>query len=58
MGLNEIQYISDKKGETTAVVVPINIWRNIETNHFKFATLNLETIERTHDHYVNFDHKT
>ncbi len=31
MALNEIQYISDKKGETTAVIVPIELWREIES---------------------------
>jgi PHD/YefM family antitoxin component YafN of YafNO toxin-antitoxin module len=27
----EIQYISDERGETTAVIVPISLWREIES---------------------------
>ena len=26
----EIQYISDETGQTTAVIVPISVWREIE----------------------------
>jgi len=31
MGEAEIQYISDESGETTAVIVPISLWREIES---------------------------
>ena len=30
MASPEIQYISDERGETTAVIVPISLWREIE----------------------------
>jgi PHD/YefM family antitoxin component YafN of YafNO toxin-antitoxin module len=30
MASPEIQYISDERGETTAVIVPISVWREIE----------------------------
>lgn len=29
--MTEIQYVSDESGEPTAVIVPIELWREIES---------------------------
>ncbi|MCC6587977.1 MAG: prevent-host-death protein [Bryobacterales bacterium] len=31
MGEPQIQYVSDESGEPTAVIVPIDLWREIES---------------------------
>ena len=51
----EIQYVSDESGEPTAVIVPISLWREIESERetaylLKSATMKrrlVEAVERT-----------
>ena len=42
----EIQYISDARGETTAVIVPIALWREIEAQRETAYLLKSETMKR------------
>jgi antitoxin YefM len=42
----EIQYISDERGETTAVIVPISLWREIESQRETAYLLRSETMKR------------
>ena len=42
----EIQYISDEGGETTAVIVPISLWREIESERETAYLLKSETMKR------------
>ena len=41
-----IQYISDEKGETTAVIVPIALWRELESERETAYLLKSETMKR------------
>ena len=41
-----IQYISDDSGETTAVIVPIALWREIESQRETAHLLEAETMRR------------
>jgi antitoxin YefM len=42
----EIQYISNENGEPTAVVVPITLWREIESEVETAYLLKSETMKR------------
>ena len=42
----EIQYISDESGETTAVIVPISLWREIESERETRYLLKSVTMKR------------
>jgi PHD/YefM family antitoxin component YafN of YafNO toxin-antitoxin module len=46
MASAEIQYISDEKGETTAVIVPIALWRELESERETAYLLKSETMKR------------
>ena len=43
---SEIQYISDESGDTTAVIVPIALWREIESERETSYLLKSETMKR------------
>jgi antitoxin YefM len=42
----EIQYVSDETGQTTAVIVPISLWREIESARETAYLLSSETMKR------------
>ncbi len=42
----EIQYVSDESGTPTAVIVPIELWREIESEKETAYLLNSENIKR------------
>jgi len=42
----EIQYISNESGEPTAVIVPISLWRDIESERETAYLLKSETMRR------------
>jgi PHD/YefM family antitoxin component YafN of YafNO toxin-antitoxin module len=42
----EIQYISDEGGQPTAVIVPISLWREIESERETAYLLKSETMKR------------
>ena len=42
----EIQYVCDDQGEATAVIVPIALWREIESERETAYLLNSETMKR------------
>lgn len=42
----DVQYISDESGETTAVIVPIALWREIESERETAYLLKSETMRR------------
>ena len=42
----EIQYVSDEHGEPTAVIVPITLWREIESERETAYLLKSETMKR------------
>ena len=44
MASTEIQYVSDDSGETTAVIVPIALWREIESQRETAYLLESETM--------------
>lgn len=46
MASSELQYISDDKGETTAVIVPIALWREIESEQETAYLLRSEAMKR------------
>jgi len=46
MTLAEIQYVSDKKGKTVAVIVPIDLWREIESERETDYLLKSENMKR------------
>ena len=46
MASADIQYISDESGETTAVIVPIGLWREIESERETAYLLKSETMKR------------
>ena len=46
MASAEIQYISDESGETTAVIVPIDRWHEIESERETAYLLKSETMKR------------
>lgn len=42
----EIQYVSDESGNPTAVIVPIELWREIESEKETAHLLKSETMKR------------
>jgi PHD/YefM family antitoxin component YafN of YafNO toxin-antitoxin module len=46
MADGEVQYVSDESGETTAVIVPIALWRELESERETAYLLKSETIKR------------
>jgi PHD/YefM family antitoxin component YafN of YafNO toxin-antitoxin module len=42
----EIQYISNESGEPTAVIVPISLWREIESERETAYLLKSDTMKR------------
>jgi antitoxin YefM len=46
MASPEIQYVSDESGETTAVIVPISLWREIEAEQETAYLLKSDTMKR------------
>ena len=42
----EIQYVSNESGEPTAVIVPISLWRDIESKRETAHLLKSETMKR------------
>ena len=42
----EIQYVSNESGEPTAVIVPISLWRDIESERETAHLLKSETMKR------------
>jgi antitoxin YefM len=42
----EIQYVSNERGEPTAVIVPISLWREIESERETAHLLRSETMKR------------
>jgi len=43
---SEVQYVSDENGDTTAVIVPIALWREIESERETAYLLKSETMKR------------
>jgi antitoxin YefM len=43
---SEVQYVSDESGDTTAVIVPIALWREIESERETAYLLKSETMKR------------
>jgi hypothetical protein len=43
---SEVQYVCDESGDTTAVIVPIALWREIESQRQTAYLLKLETMKR------------
>ena len=46
MASADIQFISDESGETTAVIVPIALWREIESQQETAYLLKSEAMKR------------
>jgi PHD/YefM family antitoxin component YafN of YafNO toxin-antitoxin module len=46
MASPEIQYISDETGQTTAVIVPISLWREIEAERETAYLLKSDAMKR------------
>jgi PHD/YefM family antitoxin component YafN of YafNO toxin-antitoxin module len=46
VGEAEVQYISDETGETTAVIVPIALWRELQSERETAYLLKSETMKR------------
>jgi len=44
--MTEIQYVSDESGEPTAVIVPIDLWREIESEKETAYLLKSENLKR------------
>lgn len=44
--MTDIQYISDESGNPTAVIVPIELWREIESEKETAYLLKSETMKR------------
>jgi antitoxin YefM len=44
--MSEIQYVSNESGEPTAVIVPIDLWREIEFEKETAYLLKSETMKR------------
>jgi PHD/YefM family antitoxin component YafN of YafNO toxin-antitoxin module len=42
----EIQYVSNESGEPTAVIVPISLWRDIESERETAYLLKSDTMKR------------
>jgi len=46
MSMTEIQYISDETGNTVGVIVPIELWREIESERETAYLLKSENMKR------------
>ena len=46
MSLTEIQYISDESGNTVGVIIPIDLWREIESERETAYLLKSENMKR------------
>jgi PHD/YefM family antitoxin component YafN of YafNO toxin-antitoxin module len=46
MADDEVRYISDEGGETTAVIVPIALWRELQAERETTYLLKSETMKR------------
>ena len=46
MSSTEIQYISDESGNTVGVIIPIELWREIESERETAYLLKSETMKR------------
>lgn len=46
MSLTDIQYISDESGNTVGVIVPIEVWREIESERETTYLLKSENMKR------------
>jgi antitoxin YefM len=46
MSMTEIQYVSDERGNTIGVIVPIELWREIEEERETAYLLKSETMKR------------
>ena len=46
MSLTEIQYISDESGNTVGVIIPIDLWRGIESERETAYLLKSENMKR------------
>jgi hypothetical protein len=46
MGNGEIQYVSDETGQATAVIVPISLWREIESERETAFLLQSDAMRR------------
>lgn len=46
MSANEIQYISDESGNTVGVIIPIDLWREIESERETAYLLKSENMKR------------
>ena len=46
MSMTEIQYISDESGNTVGVIVPIELWREIESERETAYLLKSENMKR------------
>ena len=44
--MRDIQYVSDESGEPTAVIVPIDLWREIESEKETAYLLKSENMKR------------
>ncbi len=44
--MTDIQYVSDESGEPTAVIVPIDLWREIESEKETAYLLKSENMKR------------
>ena len=44
--MTEIQYVSDESGQPTAVIVPIELWREIESEKETAYLLKSESMKR------------
>jgi hypothetical protein len=42
----DIQYVSNESGEPTAVIVPISLWRDIESERVTAYLLKLDSMKR------------
>ena len=46
MNQTNIQYVSDETGQTVAVIVPIDLWRDIESERETAYLLSSQTMKR------------
>jgi hypothetical protein len=46
MALSDIQYIMDENGDTTGVIVPIELWREIESERKTADLLKSEAMKK------------
>jgi hypothetical protein len=46
LSLTDVQYISDAEGKHIGVIVPIDLWREIDSEHETAYLLRCETMKR------------